>query len=380
MELYDVAIAGGGPAGAATAIVLARLGRRVLLADRAAPTTLRVGEGFPPASMSLLRDLGVSHSFDRQGHRRSFGNVSIWGAAEPEYSDFVYNPAGTGYQLDRARFDDMLLEAARASGVEVLRWSRMAVLHDATSDGRACDHEIALNGQSGSRSVKARWLVDAGGRSSSISRHLGVLRLRHDQLVAFSLRLTSDRAEDADSRTWVEAVAQGWWYSALLPGGSRLVVFLTDRDLAPMAQALNTAGLLAMLRETSSLWPMCERHGYWPFGVPQSASAATTQLQELTGHRWLAVGDAAQSFDPLSSQGISQALFGGLTAGRAIHAALEGDADAMRCHVELMQSIFNAYRANCRKVYESEQRWSTAKFWRRRHGSQTAPALATHAS
>lgn len=373
MELFDVAVAGGGPGGAAVAIVLARRGRRVLLAENSPPRRFQVGEGLPPSARSLLVDLDIAERFDAQGHRRSFGNVSAWGSAQLDATDFIRHPAGYGYQLDRARFDAMLREAAADAGAEVLPASRLSI--ESPGDAHRC-HVLRLEGRTATAAaerVHARWLVDAGGRASTLSLRLGAQRRRLDSLVSFALlmeRVSPAPSVDEDGRTWVESVEGGWWYAALLPSGLRLAAYLTDGDLVDAKSALTASWLAAQLATTRHLGPMLAANGYRARGRPQGAGAGTVTLDCGTGVHWLAVGDAAQAFDPLSSQGISQALCGGTRAAQAIDAALCGHTDAVPAHAVQQQQIFRTYRQQLREVYGQERRWASSPFWERRHGRE----------
>ena len=179
---YAAVVVGGGPAGTVTAITLARLGQRVLLVDDSAGG-FKIGEALAPAALPLLRDLGVMERFLADGHRPSYGNISAWGSSEAQCTDFVFNPYGHGWHLDRTRFDAMFQDQARIFGTEVLSEARFT--HAEQEKGGWC---ITLRiGEAWRRSAKvhANWLIDATGRRAVVARRLGVERLHEDRLVAF---------------------------------------------------------------------------------------------------------------------------------------------------------------------------------------------------
>jgi flavin-dependent dehydrogenase len=84
------------------------------------------------------------------------------------------------------------------------------------------------------------------------------------------------------------------------------------------------------------------------------------------GDGWLAVGDAAFSFDPLSSQGILTALYSGMKAGEALVEHLSGNPDALANYDHRLAAIYNAYLRNRSMYYMLEARWAERPFWRRR--------------
>ena len=90
-------------------------------------------------------------------------------------------------------------------------------------------------------------------------------------------------------------------------------------------------------------------------------------LSNLVGSRWVAVGDAAMSYDPLSSQGLSKGLQWGIRVAESVRKRLEGDRYILQIYQQEIQETFRQYLKTQRQYYQMETRWSSAKFWRRRH-------------
>ena len=99
---------------------------------------------------------------------------------------------------------------------------------------------------------------------------------------------------------------------------------------------------------------------------PEITAANSARLDHMTGDGWIAAGDAAISFDPLSSQGIFNALYSGLKAGRALESHLSGKPSALELYDRHLTSIYDAYFQNCTMFYRYERRWPASTFWKRR--------------
>jgi len=354
-------VAGGGPAGAAAALALARGGRDVLLVDDRPRGAFRIGEALAPAALPLLRDLGVLARVAEDVHLPRHGNLASWGSAGLHASDFIFDPNGHGFSLDRARFDASLRDAAREAGARVHAGARVA---SAERDGDGW--RVVLRAPEGVQDVSCEWLVDATGRSSALARQHGAVRVHADRLVAFNARFTAAREGDRDTRTMVESAPGGWWYTALVPGGERVVAWLTDADLADRAALLTEEGFAAAVAESRHVSAALRAYDYFISQRPRGADAGSSRLDRFAGDGWIAAGDSALAFDPLSSQGILTALYTGLRAGQALHAHLGGDAGALAAYAERLEEIHRAYEENRAVFYGYEARWADLPFWRRR--------------
>lgn len=109
-----------------------------------------------------------------------------------------------------------------------------------------------------------------------------------------------------------------------------------------------------------------------PAGEPFVVAAQSSQLDPPAGRDWLAVGDAAATFDPLSSQGVYHALAGALRAPESVEAHLAGERAALtRYALEVKEGFDNFLRLR-RAYYGREQRWPNSVFWQRRRSAPPA--------
>jgi flavin-dependent dehydrogenase len=362
--VLDVAVLGGGTAGAAAALLLARAGRAVTVFERRARArSFTIGEGLPPTIKPLLARLGLMEPLRAGPHAPAYANRSAWGSAVVSDHDFIRTPHGHGYHLDRVAFDAMLLSLALRAGAGVERPARVA--GRPRREGGAW--RLPIEGESSTREVAARFVIDATGRSAAFARAMGARRESFDRLVAFSAVVPDSGPED--HATLIESVPQGWWYTAGLPDRRRVVALLTDAD-TPAARSARTAeGFHSLLAATKHVhaaagWAAIDER-------PAATGANSSRLAVPYGEGWLAAGDAALAFDPLSSQGILTALYSAEKGAAAAYHALAGRANALPRYAALLESIFAGYLHGHRLAAAAARRWPDEPFWRRR----TSPAV-----
>jgi flavin-dependent dehydrogenase len=211
--------------------------------------------------------------------------------------------------------------------------------------------------------LKAAVVIDATGRR--VSRMLtscGGDRHVSDRLVCSWLRICQKVFPPGVIQ--IEAEPDGWWYATNVPDGA-VLAFHTDSDLyaarrSRAAEAiLNAAKCLPMLSTY-----ITDRH--WKHAQPGFCAAYTSWIEQPAADGWIAVGDAALTFDPLSSQGLFNALYFGFAGAEAVDRYLNGDSVAMREYANEVHSVKAEFTHNHLAWYRLERRWARRPFWLRR--------------
>ncbi|HTS25712.1 MAG TPA: tryptophan 7-halogenase [Bryobacteraceae bacterium] len=367
---FDVVVLGDGPGGSAAAAESARHGLRTALVGRDAGQRSNIGECLPPGIRPELEKAGVWEEFLLDGHTPSAGIRSVWGSPEPSDRDFLFSPYGAGWHIQRARFDAMMRRSATRCGAEALGCRALRGV-TRTSEGWQLD----LVTEEGGCQVTGSRVIDATGRASVFARRIGVRRRLLDSLTGVAAHFAiGEMLAPIEPVLLVEAVENGWWYTAPLPDGERIAVFLTDAAYIQRAGLTQPDRWLALL-ETTVLWgSLPPARGFSP--ALRILPAESSFLEQIAGDGWLAAGDAAAAFDPLSSQGITSAISSGLAAGRTAAGWLEGDTQASAMYAASARRKYAEYLAHREVYYRIERRWPNSSFWKSRHAPPRA--LATN--
>jgi flavin-dependent dehydrogenase len=364
----DVLVVGAGPAGAACALALARRGLRTQLLDAPAGRRPSPGESLHGVAASSLGELGLWPAFLEQAFRRSYLAEIAWESAllrERHAIDHVWGPE---FHLDRGGFDAWLCHEAVRGGVERVRCIRLEhVVFDWTAERFQC----LVRTESGTITIGSHALVDATGRAAAVLRRLGGrISTDGDHLIAVSRTYEQPFSRPS---VLIEAVDNGWWYSAPLPGNRSLAIWFTDAERA-RGQASRPEYFDAALRASlhtrarfAAIPPMA-RATSTTRTAPLSICAARPTLTTFdTRLPALPVGDAATAFDPISGDGLCFALRSGLDAAEALVQFRAGRRDAIAIYASGVESVFTRHVTRRAALYAAvaATRFGDAPFWSR---------------
>jgi geranylgeranyl reductase family protein len=332
-DRFDVAVAGAGPAGSAAAIAARDAGLDVLIVDKATfPRDKTCGDGLTTGALRLLERLGLD-----LGTLASYATVRETVLVSPSGRQVgVPLPNGGQYAgvVPRADLDAALVRLARCRGAHVREGVALTGV-SARADG------VTVELADGT-SASARFVIAADGPFSAVRR-----LLQPDapaDLGSWHAFRQYYRGVD-DPRLWVmfeRDLLPGYAWVFPLPDGRANVGFGVPRGPGIDGKQLKATwrDLLGRDRVRAVLGPAAEpegAHRAWP--IPAQLDAA-----RLTDERVLYVGDAAAVVDPMTGEGIAQALETGIAAAQAV--ARGGDAPAVSARYR--RSVEHALRADLR--------------------------------
>lgn len=322
---YDCIVVGGGPSGSTTAALVAEAGYRVLLLERDLEPRRKVGESLMPETYWVFERLGIVDDLKQSSFQQKVG-VQFVSSSGKESSPFIFTrhdprECGRTWHVERARFDQFLLDNAMKKGVEVHRGAR--VLEVVFEGDRAIGVQLADDGApTGGRLIRAQVVVDATGQSG---------------LIGARFKLRQPRPEFRKAAIW------GHFRGSrrdVIDGGVMTVCFRTQSNRSwfwhiPLSNDIVSIGVVGdadyffgkgagtpdeiFAREVADCPAMGQRlagtEKVAGLDIVKEYSYAT---ERSSGDGWVLVGDSWGFIDPIYSSGVWFALKSGQLAADAI--------------------------------------------------------------
>lgn len=351
----EVIVVGKGIGGLVLSLLLKRNGiPHLLLSCKRARKPLALGETLPPSALPLLQSLDLLELFEHNTLHRTYGYHSAWGStAILDHNFFSHSPFQYGLKLDKRSLEHELEELISENVFEFEKITSVNAEERRATVRLQCDR--------GHMELQGRCLVDATGRSRTILRELGIVSTQHEQLIAYSCHLPRVKRQEAKHGVFVESFEHGWGIVSSLSEQMQVMSLFTRHSIGVDKELKDYSRWPAILDGTRHLKEFLPKgNGATVVGSDASSSRAT----QFFGKNWLAVGDAALAFDPLSSHGITNALYTARQAIEVIKRRLsDGDERHFREYGESLSGIFRQYLQSRNDLYRREQRWPESLFW-----------------
>jgi flavin-dependent dehydrogenase len=350
-DLHDVLIVGGGPAGSTAANLLAHDGHDVLVLEKEVFPRFHIGESLLPIDLPIFERLGVV--LDKSKYLRKDGAEFIDERTGAK-AIFVFAEALDGtpqsaFQVERSRFDHLLLQQAEARGAKVrygVKVDDMAV------------EDAGVRVETGSGTFRARFMIDATGQDALLARaNRTVQPLKGFGCIAVFRHYDGIAPEIFDELTVtgnikVLMVPDGWMW--LIPlAGRRLSVGLVSRNAISPAETTET------LDRAIAASPITQRLIAGAVGTEaRIIRNFSYRNQRSYGPRWGCAGDASCFLDPVFSSGVSLAMLGAESvAGRlsaALRAGTEDDPELLAAHAKKMEIGYRSFSGIIYRFYHAE--------------------------
>lgn len=355
--VYDLIVIGKGIAACAALITLSKTNKRIAVIAPKAKADFKIGETLSPSANVELKKLGIYSDFLTEGHLKAYSSFSSWGSDELNEKYIWEAKQEAGWYIDRLNFEEFLWAKAQHTTFEYI--------DDTLVQANFNDDLWQVKTKSG-QELTSRYVLDCSGRAAIVCRNFHK-RKRLDKLVSIYTVLSQKRSDVAPTvASVVEALENGWMYSSLTPNNKLVVAYFTDSDLIPSEITKNLDSWKQFIASTRYTSKRIETAEFSITTLPHTVDAATIITHQDKADTLLCAGDAVASFDPLSSHGMTTALWSGRKVAEAFIDLTNSSTENLKNYKETLYQSIDNYILEKQKIYATEKRFAKNPFWSRR--------------
>ena len=347
----DVIILGSGIAGLVLSVLLKRKKINHIVLDRIQKQkSLALAETLPPSALVLLEELELLEDFKETALKKTYGYHAIWGSSVLKTVDFFNNnPFKYGLKLDK---EATLKRLKNKVDEHLIPYKQIVSMAHSEKEIK-----VTVQQKAEQETVSGKWIIDATGRNRALLQALKITEKTYDDLMAFSCHVQLTEHPQLIHQVYTEAFEHGWGIVSSLSEKEQAMTLFTSKAIGIHQKISLFSSWKNVLSDTKYLKTFLSKNS---FTKVLGKKANTTAASQFAGNNWLAIGDAAFTFDPLSSHGISNAIY---TAKKAAD-VLTDDTYKPKTYNADLKAIFNSYLASKKNMYASETRWANSEFWK----------------
>ncbi|MDY8138143.1 FAD-dependent monooxygenase [Aquimarina sp. 2201CG5-10] len=352
----DIIIVGNGIAGLVLSFLLKkkRIDHKVL--NRASKkANIALAETLPPSAIPLLYNLELLEIFEQNAIRKTYGYHSSWGDTTITDIDFFHQPQyKNGLKINKSK---LLKHLAVKCNDHIIEYEKIVNFNISASDVT-----VEVLTKEKNQVIQGKIIIDATGRNRAILKRLKIPIEQYDNLISYSSHIPKIKHPKLIHDVFIESFKYGWGIVSGLDKNTNMMSIFTNKGNPIQGDLKNFNYWHSILSETLFLKDFLGNQS--DINVI-GGDANSSKAKYLSGKNFIAIGDAALSFDPLSSHGVTTAIYTAKEASLAIEAYIKNDNnELLGTYSETLSSIFDQYLMSKNMIYMTEKRWPNSFFWK----------------
>ncbi|WP_299157271.1 FAD-dependent monooxygenase [uncultured Tenacibaculum sp.] len=334
-----ILIVGKGVSGLLLSYLLEKKGIECILLNKEVTASATIlAETIPPSTLSLLKDIDMLTLFEKCA-TKTYGYQSIWNGIFKNEDFFSHNPFKYGLKLNKRK---VIFELEKKVASRIINYNQLKNITSKTSEVTTI-----IKSNNTKYVIESSLIIDATGRNRAVLNSLNTPIISHDNNIAFIGYLPKTKTS-LKYGFFTETFENGWGTISDLNETTRIMTLYSSKNDAFHKKLKVFSNWDEILINTQVLKKHLPPGDFKVIGRLANSSIP----QKIVGKNWLSVGDAAMAFDPISSHGISNAIYCAIKASNSINDFItKNNLTSFNKYQETIIKIFNQYYQIKERLY-----------------------------